>query len=123
MMEARILMSVEFLSTRLSGSTTMRRGLPKVSMVNGELVPTTSMRFSSVLPSVSIFNSTGMRNRSRSWLICPTTRKPLLLPEPVNRVFRLEFGRSRGIEPLGEEPGQLVAVILLGESSKVVERR
>src|SRR5437667_9091314 len=39
-----------------------------------------SIRFCSVLPSVSIFNSTGMRNRSRSCEICPTTRNPLPFP-------------------------------------------
>ena len=49
-----------------SGSTEMRRGRPNVSTVKGELVPTTSMRFCSVFPSVSIFKSTGMRKRSRS---------------------------------------------------------
>ena len=36
-MEARSLTSVEFFSTRLSGSTQMRRGLPKVSTVNARI--------------------------------------------------------------------------------------
>ena len=40
----------------------------EVQWLNAESVHTTSMRLVSVLPSVSIFNSTGMRNRSSS---CP----------------------------------------------------
>src|ERR1035438_3323246 len=51
-------------------------GLPKVSTENSEEVPTTSSRFSSGLPSVSILRSTGMRKVSRSWAIFPMTRKP-----------------------------------------------
>src|SRR5437868_5957983 len=57
-----------------------KKGFPKVSTVKGELVPTTSTRLYSVLPSVSSFNSTGRRKRLRSCEISPTTRNPLLLP-------------------------------------------
>lgn len=45
-----------------------------------ESVPTTSTFWLTVLPSVSICRSTGMLKRSRSWLISPMVRKPLLLP-------------------------------------------
>ena len=121
-MEARSLTSEEFFSTLSWGSMTIRLGLPNVSTVNGELVPCTSIRFSSVLPSVSIFNSTGMRNKSRSCVILPHHPKALVVAEAVNRVLGLELGRSRGIEPLCEEPLQLVSVILLRDVAEVIER-
>jgi hypothetical protein len=73
------------LSTQSLGSTLMRRGRPKVSTTYCVSVPTTSIFWFTVLPSVSMRSSTGMRKRSRSWLISPMVRKPLLLPSGRRR--------------------------------------
>ena len=83
------------------------------------------MRLFSVLPSVSILRSTGMRNRSRSCEISPVTRKPGVFSsfgfcaagsaQAVGGVLHLEFRRAGGVEPLREEPGELVAIIFLGD--------
>src|SRR5580658_6816482 len=40
--------------------------------------------------------------------------------QAVDGVFHLEFWSARGIEPLGKEPRQLVAIIFLGDGAEVV---
>ena len=44
----------------------------------------------------------------------------LVAAEAVGGVFQFEFGRARGIEPLGKEPSELLAVVFLGELAEVV---
>ena len=48
--------------------------------------------------------------------------KSLVVAQAVNCVFGLEFGSTSGIEPLGEEPRELVPIVLLGKSAEIVQR-
>ena len=65
------------------GSSDTTLGLPNVSTLNSEEVPTTSICLSSGLPSVSMCSVTGMWNVSRSCDTLPITRKPLAVRNTV----------------------------------------
>ena len=43
--------------------------------------------------------------------------------QAVRRVFHLELRCASGIEPLREEPGELIAVILLGDGAEIIGGR
>src|ERR1700733_5204754 len=40
--------------------------------------------------------------------------------QTISGVLNLEFGRARGIEPLGEEPGELAAIVFLRNVAEIV---
>ena len=78
----------------------MRRGLPNVSTVNAESVPTTSIFLSSVCPSVSTLRSIGIREEFQVLIDLADHSKSLVISQPVNRVLRLEFRSASRIDPL-----------------------
>ena len=111
MIDVRTCRSCEFCSTWLLGSMVMRRGLPKVSTAYAEFVPSTSMRLVSVLPSVSIRQLD--RHAEQIHVLRNLADYAEALLRAIDRVLVLELGRAGGVEPLGEEPGQLLAGGLL----------
>ena len=120
MIEVRTCSSLEFCSTMLPGSMLILRGLPKVSTAYAELVPETSMRL--VFRLAVGVNLQFHRHAEQVHVLLDFAHNAEAFLRAVDGVLVLEFGRAGGVEPLGEEPRELLAGSLLCHLAEIVNR-
>ena len=101
----------------------MRRGLPKVSMVNGGIG---AHDFDALVFGLAVGVDLEVNRHAEEIEVLRDLAhhaEALVIAQAVDGVLGLEFRRAGGVEPLGEEPGQLLAVVLLGQGAEIVQRR